>query len=269
MKHVGAMRFLSKSHESRSHLGGQQKVERKFHVCGRTPVFLITCVLIAVLSLCTSIPAIASGPNVLCAKGPPTPVDPRFASQLRPNQTALCSYGFDELARRLTKLAISTRPPDSVETVEDALSMPKMTTSYDNPRISSYMMSLSGKDGWRLLVWVREAFFPLDKKPDRFVPGLRPKRLGKVSDANLIVTLSLGPPGAWGSPLCMRATTLFDALTEAGWKDIEYKIPPPTDGGLPTPLFQFRNKTVSGASKLPECVQQILLEQAPMPGGRT
>ena len=142
-----------------------------------------------------------------------------------------------------------------------------MTTSYDDPRIASYMMSLSGKDGWKLQVWVREWFYPLDKGPARFVPGLRPKRLYKVSDAKLIVDLDVGPSTTWGSAQCMPAPLLFDALIHAGWKNIEFKIPPPTDGGRPTPFFQYGNKTVEGADKEPMCVEHIYLRQAPTKPG--
>jgi hypothetical protein len=223
--------------------------------------------LLAALTLFVALPTVALGADSVCLKGPPKPVDPRFANELRPNQTAQCPYGFDELIERLTKLAVNKHSPDSVESVEKALGLPEMTTSYDDPRIASYMMSLSGKDGWKLLVWVREAFYPLNKGPDRFVPGLRPKRLHKVSDARLIVNLDMGPSPAWGSALCMPAPALFDALTKAGWKDIEFQTPPPSDGARQTPFFKYGNKTVGGADKQPVCVEHLYLGQAPAAAG--
>jgi hypothetical protein len=118
--------------------------------------------------------AMDEGPR--CREGPSQPA--AFAT-LRPNRTAECPYSFNELVARITRLSVNTSLPDTVETVERVFGLPEMTTSFDDPRMASYMMNLSGRDGWKLVLWVREAFYPLDKGPAAFAPGLRPKRLGQ------------------------------------------------------------------------------------------
>nr|WP_199039986.1 hypothetical protein [Dyella sp. ASV24] len=154
--------------------------------------------------------------------------------------------------------------PDSVETVEKAFGIPAMTTSYDDPRIANYSMILSGKDGWRLMVSVREAFYPLDAGPDHFVPGLHPKRLGKVQDADLDINLDVtGISPTIGSVQCVPTSILSNALTKAGWVNNSLSFPPLTDGGGRSTHFQHGNKAVGWLAAEAYCVQHIFLSQKP------
>lgn len=196
-----------------------------------------------------------------CIEGPPKPVDPRFAKELRPTQTAQCPYGLNELLERITKLSVDPNDVDSVETVEKAFGVPAMTMPYDDPRSADYMTILSGKDGWKLIVEVKEAVPPFNQGPARFVPGPHPKRLGSVADAKLSINLTvIGPPPiSLGSVQCVPALPLFNALSKAGWKDVTYEFPPETDNGGPTPEFRHGNKSVGFDTN--KCIGGIFLHQ--------
>lgn len=201
--------------------------------------------------------AMDEGPR--CREGPSQPA--AFAT-LRPNRTAECPYSFDELVARITRLSINTSLPDSVETVERVFGLPEMTTSDDDPRMASYMMNLSGRDGWKLLLWVREAFYPLDKGPAAFAPGLRPKRLHNVEDADLRVDMDvLGSSPGVGTGQCVSVSRFLDAMLAAGWQDIEMQYPPPTDGGVTTPILGHGSKRVSILGNRGSCAQNIILMQ--------
>jgi hypothetical protein len=194
-----------------------------------------------------------------CSEGPSQPA--AFAT-LRPNRTAACPYGFDELVTRITRLSIDTSVPDSLETVERAFDIPEMTTSYDDTRIASYMMILSGKDGWKLLLWVREAFYPADKGPPRFKPGLRPKRLYNVENAELRVDMTmLGSSPGLGTTQCLPVSPFLEAILAAGWQDIGMQYLPPTDGGQSTPIFGHGSKRVNILGNRGSCAQGIVLMQ--------
>lgn len=235
----------------------------------------IVAVTLVVTSGCSAIGAKRpaqvrqAGVHVLCVEGAPNPVDPQLTrmseGKLRPVRTAQCAYGLAELSHRLAALSTDRDAVDSVETVEKAFGIPAMTTSFDDPRIAYYLMVLSGKDGWRLVVSVREAFYPLDAGPDHFVPGLRPQRLGKVEDADLDISLDVtGGSRNVGSVQCVHTSMLSGALTKAGWVNNSLSFPPATDGGGRSPHFQYRNKEVSGFSAEAACVQHIFLAQTPL-----
>jgi hypothetical protein len=209
----------------------------------------------------TAAPAVSFAAKPVCLEGTPRPVDPHFANELRPTRTAQCPYDFDELAARITKLSIDRHALDSVETVEKALSIPQMTTSADDTRFSSYSMSLSGQDGWKLLVWVREAFYPTNKGPARFVPGLRPKRLFSVRDAKLIVSLHLTAkvPGD-DSLQCLPMIDMIKLIKSSGWEDVT-RLGYATDGAQPSPAFKYADKSVILTGG--KCVENIDLVEIP------
>ena len=132
------------------------------------------------------------------------PDQPTVYVSIRPIRTVGCPYVFDELVARITRLSVATSLPDTVETVERGLGLPEMTTSQDELRAASYMMTLSGKDGWKLQLQVRESFYPVDGGPVAFEPGLRPKRLCRVEDADLRVDMHvLGPSPGSGIRPCV------------------------------------------------------------------
>jgi len=194
-----------------------------------------------------------------CIEGPSQPA--AFAT-LRPNRTAMCSYGFEQLVTRILRLSINTSLPDSVENVERAFDIPEMTTSYDSPRIASYSMILSGEDGWRLLLDVREGFYPTNKGPPAFEPGLRPKRLYSVEKAELWVEMTqLGPSPGSAPVQCMAVTPFITSIQSAGWKEADKQSLLPTDGGPISPAFDYGNKRVVINGSEGSCAQAIFLMQ--------
>ena len=196
-----------------------------------------------------------------CTEGPPEPQSPDTPN-IRPFRKVECPYGFDELVARVTRLSINKSLPDSVETVEATFGLPKMTTAYDDPRIADYTTILSGKGGWRLLLGVTEAFYPLHKGPPGFEPGLHPKRLHKVEDADLRVSIEfLGSVPKLGTIQCVPVSPIVDALLAAGWQDIGIGYQPPTDGGPRTPIFGHGSKRVSIGENRGSCAQYITLMQ--------
>ncbi|GLQ49342.1 hypothetical protein ACFFJT_20490 [Dyella flava] len=217
--------------------------------------------LFASMMLLALFSASAHAAKPVCVEGSSLPSDPRLG--VRPTRSALCPYDFDELVERITELSTDKRAIDSVETVQRAFGIPEMTTTSDDTRISNYLMSLSGTDGWKLLVWVREAFYPTNKGPDRFVPGLRPKRLFSVRKATLTIDLDFtGRLQAQVSPQCMAVTDLIKSLKGKGWKDVTL-LGYATDGALLTPAFEFGDKSVDLSQQPGECAENITLRETP------
>jgi len=141
-----------------------------------------------------------------CIEGPSHPA--AFAT-LRPNRTAICTYSFDELVGRILRFSSNTSLVDNVENVEKALEIPQMTTSYDSPRIASYSMTLSGPDGWRLLLDISEGFYPSNQGPPAFEPGVRAKRLFSAEKAKLWVAMTMlgSPPGSGAKGLARQPSS--------------------------------------------------------------
>jgi hypothetical protein len=205
-------------------------------------------------------PAFAAVPSSLCRESAPIPSDPRLQG-IRPTQTAVCSYGADELDARIKQLVTDQRAPYTVETIEKIFGTPEMTAVADEPREANYLMRLSGKDGWQMLVGVSEGFYPLDKGPAKFVPGPHPKRLDKFSNAWLNIQLGfvvLGEPPKPG--LCMEVSPLLDEAIGSGWKYIINR-PPPPDGGPQYPALSNGDKGLTITGERGECAQYIDLGQ--------
>jgi hypothetical protein len=189
------------------------------------------------------------------------PDQPTVYVSIRPIRTVGCPYVFDELVARITRLSVATSLPDTVETVERGLGLPEMTTSQDELRAASYMMTLSGKDGWKLQLQVRESFYPVDGGPVAFEPGLRPKRLCRVEDADLRVDMHvLGPSPGSGIRPCVPLSPFLDAMVAAGWQKRYVRW---TDGGGMTPLLIHGNKTVNIFGDRGSCTDIISLTQGP------
>lgn len=199
----------------------------------------------------------------LCTEGSPIAPDPRLDA-LRPTRTAQCPYDFPEVVRRITRLSSDRHANDTVENIERAFGIPKMTTSYDDARIADYSTILSGKDGWRLIVWVREAFYPLNKGPARFRPGLRPTRLYGPTEATLIVDLNVVTPNApQDGSTCLPVATIKSAMLNSGWRDATFEGPGPTDGGTRSTVLAFKNKHVVIGIGQETCTRYISLTQSP------
>lgn len=219
-----------------------------------------TRALIVFLGLIATSPVVLAGSRTICVEGPSAPVDPHFANQLRPDRTAVCPYDFDEVVTRITQISTDKRALDTVETAEKKFGIPEMTTSYDDPHTSDYTTILKGPDGWRMLVWVRE----WNREPERFLPGLHPKRLYTAEDVWLRIDLTVtGPSPTLGSVQCVPVNPLLDAFVKEGWKDITYQVSRPTDGARWTPLFEHGNKRVSILGERGGCAQYIALMQSP------
>jgi hypothetical protein len=194
-----------------------------------------------------------------CIEGPSQPA--AFPT-LRPHRTAICSYDFDQLVARILLLSINTSQPDSVENVERAFDLPQMTTSYDSPRIASYSMILSGRDGWRLRLDVREGFYPTDKGPTAFEPGLRPKRLYSVEKAKLWVGMIMLEASPGPAPVqCLPVTPLITAIRGAGWQEVDNQSLLPPDGGPISSAFDYGNKRVAIKRSEGPCAEAIFLMQ--------
>jgi hypothetical protein len=219
-----------------------------------------TTLLAALAMLLALLPATSFAAKPACVEGPPQAVDPRL--HVRPISTAQCPYDFDDFVARITKLITEKYAVDSVETVEEAFSTPEMTTSSDDSRSSNYLMNLTGKGGWKVNIWTQESFFPTNEGPDRFNPGLRPKRLYNVRDATLIVQLDLFGTEAV-SPTCLSVISLTSALKQSGWKDVTM-FEHTTDGAMPSPTFKFLDKQVSIREQPTQCAQDIQLRQNPL-----
>ncbi len=212
----------------------------------------------ALLGVTASFPAKA---HTLCYEGETLQKDPQL-TDIRPTRTAVCPYDFDALNARIRQLITTEHAPYSVETVETVFGIPQMTTDYDSNRTASYMAQLSGKGGWKLTVWVRESFYPLDKGSPAFVPGLRPRRLRHVKDADLRIDLTiLGSSPTLGSIECSAVSPIVDEALQAGWKDIRMKFPPPTDGGAMDMMLGKGDKAFSVHGRRGECAQNITLMQ--------
>lgn len=174
-----------------------------------------------------------------CRAGPPVDENaPGATTRLRPTATAVCAYDLAALYRRLTPLF--TAPPTlwSVEYVERLFGMPPMRTAYDDSRIADYGVILRGTGGWELRVGVREAYYPLDARPPRFVPGLRPRRLARLDGATVMIDLFLSRPSGVvpGASGCLGVAAALAGAARAGWRDrsMEMVI---MDG--PAPLYPF------------------------------
>jgi hypothetical protein len=193
-----------------------------------------------------------------CTEGPDQPT---VYVSIRPIRTVECPYVFDELVARITRLSVATSLPDSVETVERAFGLPEMTTSQNELRAASYMMTLSGKDGWKLQLSVRESFYPVDGGPVAFEPGLRPRRLRRVEDADLRVDMQvLGSSPGSGTRRCVPVSPFLDAMVAGGWQKRYVRW---TDGGGWTPLLSHGNKTVDIFGDRGSCTDIIGLTQGP------
>jgi hypothetical protein len=175
-------------------------------------------------------PFVHSSSSDGCAPGPPIAVP---GGRLRPTPTATCSYTLKDLRSRIMQLMDGDASSLSAESLEKLFSIPPLTTEYDDPRDASYAVQISGADGWSLSLWITESFFPTNKGPDKFVPGLRPKRLDSFQNSTARVELFLKVPRN-GSP-CPNEPFL-SAANRAGWKNVTTRAYV-TDGGHAFPTF--------------------------------
>jgi hypothetical protein len=162
-----------------------------------------------------------------CRAGPPVDENqPGATPRFRLTPTAVCAYDLAGLYRRL--MPLFTAPPTawSVDYVERLFGMPPMRSSYDDTRIADYAAILRGAGGWELRIWVRDAYYPLDARPPRFVPGPRPRRLARRDDATVMIDLFLSEPrgtvpGAGG---CLSVAAALAGAFRAGWRDRSNEI---------------------------------------------
>jgi hypothetical protein len=101
----------------------------------------------------------------------------------------------------------------------------------------------------------------VDGGPVAFEPGLRPKRLCRVEDADLRVDMHvLGPSPGSGIRPCVPLSPFLDAMVAAGWQKRYVRW---TDGGGMTPLLIHGNKTVNIFGDRGSCTDIISLTQGP------
>ena len=213
----------------------------------------------------------------LCRPGPEVDENSPGAIRLRLTRTASCPYDLAALYRRIRRLF--TAAPDSlrVETIEHLFGLPAMRTAYDSERIADYTTILRGAGGWELRIWVREAYYPLDRRRrPRFVPGPRPRRLGDIRDATVMIGFLLTAPrnptpGASG---CLSVAAALAIAARAGWQDrsLDYDV---VDGPAPRYPYFRRGRTrfgvrfpIRGLSPEPDemaaaCVTELDFDQEP------
>jgi len=197
-----------------------------------------------------------------CAEGTPWRSETSVGHPARPLRTANCPYGLDEFIERVTNLSIDKNAVDSVETAEKVFGVPTMTTFQDDPRVSNYRTMMIGQNGWMSMLSVSEGFYPSNKGPVRFVPGMHPKRLYDVRDAKLRISLQMSGPSLYHQT-CIPVTPFFDALTKAGWKEMPQSPKASVSDMLMHPKFQYGDKGISVQGVRGSCTQDIELTQEP------
>ena len=201
----------------------------------------------------------------MCIAGPTIPSRLR---EIRPSQTAVCPYDFQEVIAKIRQLGTDKSASYTVETAEQTFGLPEMTDLYSTPRLVGYSMKLSGRGGWRLNVYVSESGSRTDKGPDRFVPGLHPKRLFKPDDDFLNINLRVegATPGLPPHPnQCIRNVDVSDILIQAGWKERDARqYPPPTDGGRSNLSLAYENKSADFIGWQRDCFINLTLSQKPL-----
>lgn len=235
--------------------------------------------LLAMMATGIAAPAQAITPAEPCQPGPP---EPSSSSNLRPHSTAICDYDLQEMYGRLESVISAPNAQLSAESVTSVFGLPPMTTGYDDARQASYTTVITGKDGWKMRLWVRESAYPLvDTLPPAFVPGVRPTRLVDIDklDVRYDITITL-PDGANEPGRCMTAADAAVLALASGRKDDTVRSSVEvTDFGPATPTFvgangqRFSVSLSRQASTMPteaemkaDCVTRVLFMQPPKNG---
>jgi hypothetical protein len=197
-----------------------------------------------------------------CAEGAR---EPAYAP-LRPTQTALCSYGAEELNRRLLGL-FAFRPSDlKIEAFERLFGLPLLHTAFDDPRVASYTIILAAAPGhgdWKLQLTFQEGFWPMIKtRPIRFRGTKRPVLIDPRRRGDIRVHLLwLAPqPMQAGAPECLPLAALRKAARRQGWRARSNMIQ--MSHGLPIPVQDFVRRPITLSTDLGnpvDCINDLAL----------
>ncbi|HYJ52820.1 MAG TPA: hypothetical protein VEW04_06580 [Allosphingosinicella sp.] len=155
-----------------------------------------------------------------CVAGPSEPSIP----PLRPHPVAICSYGPAEFHARIDRLLAVREGRLGIEEVERIFSLPRVTTTYDNPRSTYFgiiLHSAPERETWSAQISVQERYGPdLESRPVRFRGSGRPVRINPRERGDIFVNVALmGPTGllAPDQPFCLPVAALGDAALRHGW----------------------------------------------------
>ncbi|TWB42576.1 hypothetical protein FBZ90_106176 [Nitrospirillum pindoramense] len=187
---------------------------------------------------------------------------------LRPTETWWCPYGEAEARAKIVRFFDTKHQSLRIEDVKRDFRVSDAQTSFDDARQANYSILLSGNGGWRMYVWIRESFFPLNSGLAKFVPGRHPKRLDAFENSSRRIDISFKIPAQNGRTEadCERIFSYVSAAKQAGWTS-----PPilslPTDGGRRHPyLISASGRHFSLIQPFgPECLAQISLWEDPRP----
>jgi hypothetical protein len=218
------------------------------------------CVGLGLIGLACSGMALAAGATGTCTELTPLRTVSCDHRPIRPGQAVHCPYSAQEFVDRIIQLSADKDAVDSVETAQKMFGLPRMSTEQDDPRVASYQMQVTGNGGWMAFLWVMEGSYPSNKGPARFLPGAYPKRLGDVRAAKLSISFNMP---ALPHNACVPVSTLFDALTKAGWQEVPWNGPHTPADPQTHPQFQYQDKRVGVWGQRGDCTQEIHLIEVP------
>jgi hypothetical protein len=216
--------------------------------------------LLGLIALLVGGTAAAATPTGACVELAPLRTVSADHRPIRPELDVRCPYSAHEFVDRIIQLSADKDAVDSVETAQKAFGLPRMSTSQNDPRVASYQMRVSGEGGWMAFLWVMEGFYPSNQGPARFVPGAHPKRLADVRAAKLSISFDMP---ALPNNVCIPVSTLFDALTKAGWQEVPRSGPQMPGDPQMHPQFQYQDKRVGVYGRRGDCTQEIHLIEVP------
>jgi hypothetical protein len=203
-----------------------------------------------------------------CAEGA---AEPSGYTVLRPTKTAHCPYDLTELRGRILKLIAVKEGALRLATIERLFGLPKLETSFDDPRAAWYNVSLTGGRGpgsWKARLDFRESFYPLvDLRPPRFRAGRRPVPLKKGERGDIYFSISMSPlDDVSESAGCWPAEQLLGAAAKLGWKDETDLGMPPSHGGPRSLVLRRGMLTLfpnldEDDDRTSGCVREVRLDQ--------
>jgi len=189
--------------------------------------------------------------------------------------TVACDYGAADLERRVLALLGARDSAPTIEAVERAFALPRLRTSFDDPRIASFDLILAGAPGhgsWQAMLNFTEGFYPTDaaRRP-RFRGGERPALIDprRRGDLRFDVRWLKGPAIAFGRPGCLTEPQLERAAKRAGWR-VERMMSQVMDAADEEAFVLRRGKMQAGAGfdRASGCIDDFSWTRPADPGAR-
>jgi hypothetical protein len=203
------------------------------------------------------------------------PEEPSISEQLRPGLTAICAYDAPELNRRLLSLLRLPRRSFGIEAVEQAFSLPRLRTSYDQARTAHFSVVLQGAPAngrWRIMLDFDESFYPTDARGrPRFRGSSRPRLIDPRRRGDMRLDLVWLPQGSipFGTPGCLSSERLIQAAQRSGWRA---EVAPHMVMDAPPMLsLDLERDRMHGSSLLENdtgCIDDFLLTRDADPGAK-